>query len=274
MMRALNRTQFDTDATVAPSALQFDTRKSSARRWASSTSNVSARQMLHVAVAAARAASRSSFHQRHRTVQPRRARGCRRPAQPLAGAEARWTLATTLGDRPLTLVAGAAWDRLASQRRGYRNYTATASGVIGELRRDEENRLYDFDQYLQASWDMSARWSTLLGLRHSDVHFDSTDHYITTLNPDDSGGTRYQAWTPAASLLLFGAAGPEPVRELQRLRHADLRQPRLPLRRHLGLSLGLKAARTANAEVGAKWRHGTRCTPASGCSSRHATRSR
>jgi iron complex outermembrane receptor protein len=258
---ALNRTQFDTDATlVAPAALQFDTRKSLGQTQVGivDEQRIGAAQTLHVA---AYAGSRRVTQFLSTSViaqsSPLSAGGVVDLLNRFAGADARWTLATTLGDRPFTLVAGAAWDRLASQRRGYRNYTATASGVIGELRRDEENRLYDFDQYLQASWDVSARWSTLLGLRHSDVHFDSADHYSTTLNPDDSGGTRYQAWTPAASLLFkaqpdlnlyasFGRGFDTPTFDNLAYRSDGVS----------GLNLDLKAAHTANAEIGAKWRRG------------------
>ena len=258
---ALNRVQFDTDPTlVAPSSLQFDTRKSLGQTQVGvvDEQQIGAAQTLHLAAyGGTRRVTQFLSTSIPAQASPLSAGGVVDLHNRYAGADARWTLATVLGGRPFTLVAGVAWDRLASERRGYLNYNATASGVIGEPRRDEENLLHDFDQYLQVNWDFSARWSTLLGVRHSDVHFESDDHYITSQNPDDSGSTRFQAWTPAASLLFkaqpdlnlyasFGRGFDTPTFDNLAYRSDGIS----------GLNLDLKAAHTANAELGAKWRRG------------------
>lgn len=171
------------------------------------------------------------------------------------GGDAHWQTDTVLLGGKLSVVAGVSYDVMHSERRGYNNFIGSTLGVIGTLRRDETNRLYDFDQYLQADWDVSARWSTLIGLRHNAVHFDSQDRYITSSNPDDSGTTRYAAWTPAASALFranrqlhfYAAWG----RALDTPTFANLAyRPD----GGSGLNLELRAARTDNAELGAKWR--------------------
>jgi iron complex outermembrane receptor protein len=258
---ALNRAQFDADPTlVAPSSLQFDTHKSLAQTQGGlvDEQHIGTAQTLRLgAYAGTRRVTQFLSTSIAAQASPLSPGGVVDLYNRYAGADARWTLTNALIGRPFTLVAGASWDRLVSHRRGYRNYTANASGVIGELRRDEDNRLYDFDQYLQASWDFAARWSTLLGIRHSDVHFDSEDFYITAGNPDDSGSRRYQAWTPAASLLFkahadlnlyasFGRGFDTPTFDNLAYRSDGV----------AGLNLGLKAARTTNAELGAKWRRG------------------
>ncbi len=258
---ALNRTQFDTDpAQVAASSLQFDTRKSLDQTQVGlvDEQRIGTAQTLHLA---AYGGTRRVLQFLSTSViaqsSPLSAGGVVDLHNRYGGADARWTLATKLAGRPFTLVAGAAWDEMSSDRRGFRNYTATASGVIGELRRDEENRLYDFDQYLQANWDFTPRWSTLVGVRHSDVHFESDDHFITSENPDDSGSTRFEAWTPAASLLFkaqpdlnlyasFGRGFDTPTFDNLAYRSDGIS----------GLNLDLKAAHTANTEIGVKWRRG------------------
>jgi iron complex outermembrane receptor protein len=258
---ALNRTQFDTDATlVAPTSLQFDTHKALAQTQGGivDEQRIGAAQTLRLAAyGGTRRVSQFLATSIAAQASPLSAGGVVDLHNRYAGADARWTLDTELADRPFTLVAGAAWDRLLSHRRGYRNYVGTTTGVLGELRRDEDNLLYDFDQYLQASWDFAARWSALVGVRHSEVHFESDDFYVTDGNPDDSGRTRFTAWTPAASLLLkarpdlnlyasFGRGFDTPTFD-----NLAYRSDGIP-----GLNLGLQAAHTGNAEIGAKWRHG------------------
>src|SRR3546814_9787664 len=66
--------------------------------------------------------------------------------------------------------------------------------------RDETNRVYSADPYLQASWDAAPRWTVDAGLRYSTVSFDDGDHYVTAGNPDDSGHARYLKLLPMAAL--------------------------------------------------------------------------
>ncbi len=111
------------------------------------------------------------------------------------GIDAQWIAKLRAGDHPVTLTAGVMADELKERRQGFRNFVGTTLGVLGEMRRDENNRVRSFDQYVQGTWD-SDRLSLTAGLRHSVVKFQSSDRFIATGNPDDSGSARYEATTP------------------------------------------------------------------------------
>jgi iron complex outermembrane recepter protein len=113
-----------------------------------------------------------------------------------AGVDLRWTHKASLRGAPLQWSAGVSIDNLDEDRQGYENFSGTALGVQGRLRRDEANRVWNIDQYLQAQWEPGKRWLLLAGLRNSSVHVRTADHYIAPGNGDDSGSTRYHAATP------------------------------------------------------------------------------
>ena len=113
-----------------------------------------------------------------------------------AGIDLRWTHSTTLRGGPLQWSAGVSIDNLNEDRQGYENFSGTALGVQGRLRRDEANRAWNVDQYLQAQWEPARRWLLLAGLRNSSMHVRTDDHYLAPGNGDDSGSTRYHAATP------------------------------------------------------------------------------
>ncbi|MGZ5203458.1 MAG: TonB-dependent receptor family protein [Caldimonas sp.] len=117
------------------------------------------------------------------------------------GTDLRWTVQTRLNDAPFSVVGGIAYDALAEHRQGYQNFIGAVTGVQGALRRDEDNDVSNFDQYLQASWQFAAPWTLNAGLRHSSVRFVSTDHYIVGKNLDDSGSARYAATLPVLGLM-------------------------------------------------------------------------
>lgn len=117
-----------------------------------------------------------------------------------AGADVRWTSHYDLAGKPLTVVAGVAYDELREDRRGYENFVGLRLGEKGALRREEANKVSNFDPYVQASWQFAPRWTLDAGLRHSTIQFDSNDHYITSGNGGDSGEARYREWLPVGSL--------------------------------------------------------------------------
>ncbi|QDK98145.1 TonB-dependent receptor [Acinetobacter tandoii] len=115
------------------------------------------------------------------------------------GADLRWTGKDLLPNT--TFIAGLALDRMEEDRQGYENFDATGKyGVKGNLRRDENNTLWNLDPYIQASWQFLPQWHLDAGLRYSNVHYESEDHYITTGNGDDSGSTDYQKLLPTVAL--------------------------------------------------------------------------
>lgn len=174
------------------------------------------------------------------------------------GADARWTWQGTVADRPMSWVAGVAYDRQNELRRGYNDYIGTSAnptyGLLGNLRRDENDIVRDVDEYVQGTWDFAAMWSLMAGVRHSDVNFDSIDHYITPTNGNDSGEVSFSATSPVAALNF------KPLSWLHV--YASYGQGfQTPLGSELayrpdgrgGLNFGLKPARSDNSELGVKF---------------------
>lgn len=122
------------------------------------------------------------------------------------GVDVRWSWHGDWLDRPLRASVGVSWDREDQHRLGYENFVGDLVGVVGALRRDEQDDVYDFDEYAQAMWDFAPRWSLTGGVRHSTVRFGTVDAYVTADNPDDSGRVAYEATTPVAGLLFRARA--------------------------------------------------------------------
>ena len=168
-----------------------------------------------------------------------------------AGSDLRWA---HRGEQ-LSWVAGVTLDSLQQQRRGFENFVGSQTGVRGALRRDEINTVSSFDQYLQVDWEITPRFSTLAGLRHSALRFESQDRYLRTGNGDDSGRVRYEATTPVAGLLFkqspqlhwyaaYGSGFETPTFAELAYRPDGA----------AGLNFALEPARTRNGEIGAKLR--------------------
>lgn len=112
------------------------------------------------------------------------------------GADLRWTGREILPNTKL--IAGIAVDAMTEDRKGYQNFVGNTLGVKGELRRNEDNTLWNADPYLQASYNFAPDWTLDAGLRYSNVHFKSDDHYLS--NGDNSGKTTYEKLLPSAAL--------------------------------------------------------------------------
>lgn len=115
------------------------------------------------------------------------------------GTDIRWTGKDLLPDTRLT--AGLAFDYMDEDRKGYENFNAEGQyGVKGNIRRNENNTLWNLDPYVQASWNFLPTLTLDAGLRYSNVHYESDDKYIVGLNKDDSGKTDYDKVLPSAAL--------------------------------------------------------------------------
>lgn len=116
------------------------------------------------------------------------------------GADFRWTGKELLPNT--TLSVGVALDAMDEDRKGFENYNLVngqpSYGVKGNLRRDEDNTLWNIDPYLQASWQFLPTWRLDTGVRYSNVHYKSKDNYLS--NGDDSGKTDYNKVLPSAAL--------------------------------------------------------------------------
>jgi iron complex outermembrane receptor protein len=175
------------------------------------------------------------------------------------GTDARWTYHGAFADKPLDIAAGFSYDRQDQHRLGYNNFVTNTAGAMtygvqGALRRDEQDDVYNFDEYIQATWSFAERWLASVGARHSKVTFSSDDNYITASNPNDSGKVDYSATTPVAGLLYRAS-------ENWHLYASYGKGFETPTFNELGyrpdgsagLNFGLVPARTRNGEIGSKW---------------------
>lgn len=171
------------------------------------------------------------------------------------GLDARWSYLGSLAARPLELVVGINYDEQKQHRLGFNNFLGNSLGVRGLLRRDQFDRVSDFDQYGQANWSPHDKVTILLGLRHSTVRFASDDRYVTSTNPDDSGRREFSAISPVAgitfelaeSLSLYASYGhgfETPTFDELGYRSDG----------SAGLNFALQAARSRSGELGAKAR--------------------
>ena len=169
------------------------------------------------------------------------------------GAGLRFTHETTAAGAPLVATAGIDYDRMSERRKGYINNF----GVMGNLKRDEDDTVASTDFYGQLEWQFAPRWNLLTGLRHSRVEFESRDHFIAAGNPDDSGAVDYARTTPAAGITfkldpavnLYANAG----RGFETPTFAELAyRPGGAT----GLNFALKPANSTHGEIGAKVRLG------------------
>ncbi len=113
----------------------------------------------------------------------------------------------------------------------------------------------NFDQYLQASWQLAPRWTLNGGLRHSNVRFSSEDHYVVGANPDDSGSLSFGAKLPVVGVMfaasdevhLYATAG-------RGFETPTLNELAYRPNGATGLNLALGAATSNSYEVGVKTR--------------------
>ena len=170
------------------------------------------------------------------------------------GVDARWLRTTLLGGRAFNFTVGINYEALTEQRKGYNNFDGDQRGVVGALRRDENNHVFNVDQYLQAETEFADDWVVNVGVRHSRVLFQSKDYFLA--NGNDSGAVVYRSTNPTAALLYR-------VRPALNLYASVGRGFETPTFNELayrlgeqGLNLDLRPARSRQAEVGAKWLFG------------------
>ena len=257
----LSRAQFEADPrSVDPSAIAFDTRK---------TVDQTQLGLVYERRLDEAQSVRALFYGGHRNTQQFQAIPLGPQASPLhpggvivlgrdyTGTDLRWTLKTRVGDRPFTLVGGVAYDALSEHRQGYQNFIGTTQGVQGALRRDEDNDVSNFDQYLQGSWRVAERWTLDVGVRHSSVRFKSVDKYIVGPNPDDSGSVRYSATLPVVGLMFAASDAVHLYATVGRgFETPTLNELAYRSSGATGLNLDLQASRSDSVEAGIKTRLG------------------
>ena len=153
------------------------------------------------------------------------------------GIDMRWSTKTKLGDAPLGVIAGFAYDTLDENRKGFLNFIGTTLGVEGALRRDESNHVTSFDQYLQGSLQWTPSWSLNAGVRHSSVRYGATLPVVGVL------------FAASESVHLYATAG-------RGFETPTLNELAYRPSGATGLNLGLQSARSSSVEAGVKARIG------------------
>ena len=168
------------------------------------------------------------------------------------GTDLRWIHRNQIASMPVTVSVGLNYDRQNERRKGWNNFLGAQIGVQGILRRDENNVVYNFDQYIQAELNVTDRWLVSGGIRNSEIRFSSEDYYIQGSNRNDSGSISYSNVSPVGGVLykatetlhLYANAG----RGFETPTFAELAYRPIGD----GFNFDLKPNRTRNFEVGAK----------------------
>ncbi|CAN5686394.1 TonB-dependent receptor [soil metagenome] len=265
----LTRAQYGTNPRgVDPSALQFDTRK---------TVDQTQGGLIYERRIDSSNSIRALVYTGHRETTQYQAIPVATQTPPLhpggmidlasdySGTDLRWTnrgrLGNAFGNVPYTLIAGVAYDQLDQHRLGFTNFIGTGAtavlGVQGALRRDEDDKASNFDQYVQGSLQLTDALSVNAGVRHSNVRFKSVDKYIVGTNGDDSGSADYSATLPvlgvmyaATDALHFYATAGKGF-ETPTFNELAYRPNGLT-----GLNFGLSPAKSKSVEAGVKARIG------------------
>jgi iron complex outermembrane receptor protein len=255
--QGLNRAEFEaTPRAAAPNALLFNTRKSVDQMQGGLIVEHRIDDVHALKLTAWRGARGTeqflSVPVNTQQTTPGHAGGVIDLQRVYGGIDAQWIGRFRVAGGPLTLTAGVMADRLDERRKGFENFAGPVLGVMGALRRDEDNRVGSFDQYAQAQWD-SEKLGLTAGVRHSVVRFRSRDRFITPANGDDSGAARYEATTPVLGVVYHAS-------EALNLYASVGRGFETPTSNELsyrpggapGLNFRLQAARSTQLEVGAK----------------------
>jgi iron complex outermembrane receptor protein len=189
----LTRAQWEANPRQAdPAAVLFDTRKTVSQRQAGAT----VLQRLGGATEL-----RVTGYGGTRTVRqflafpgtgPASSGGVSDIDRSFGGVDGRLIYRFLLGGGRGTVTLGGNYESQRDQRKGYVNN----AGMLGDLRRDETDTVSNGDGYAQLELAPLDALSVLAGYRYSNVRFNTTDHYIATGNPDDSGHRNYSHGSP------------------------------------------------------------------------------
>lgn len=168
------------------------------------------------------------------------------------GGSLNWIHDGSLLERAFSATVGVEQELMQDRRRGFDNN----SGVMGTMRRDEDNRIESTNVFAQADWRFAEKMSASLGLRSTRVSVTLKDYYITAPNPDDSGKVIFANTSPVMGLAyrftpemsVYGSAG----RGFETPTFAELAYRN----GGTGMNTALKPGRNTNYEIGLKGRIG------------------
>ena len=243
----LTRAQFEQDPRQAtPQALQFDTKKSVSQDQVGATY----RQPLGAGRVEAMAYVGQRNVQQFLAIPvatqsaPTHSGGIVDLDRNYGGGALRWFGAPGA----VRLSAGLEYDAMYERRKGFINN----NGVIGALKRDEDNTVNTTALYAQAEWKFAERWSLHGGARHTRVNFYSNDYFVTAGNPNDSGSRAYRATTPVAGLLFRPSETLSVYGNLGRGFETPTFVELAYRRDGSGLNFDLDASRSTHGELGVK----------------------
>ena len=161
-----------------------------------------------------------------------------------------WLHEGQLAGRPFNLTTGIEHEQMQQRRKGFLNL----SGIIGSLKRDEDDTVASRNVFAQADWRLTDRWAASFGLRNTRVAFNTRDFFISGANGDDSGATKYTNTSPVAGatfrmlpdLNLYASAG----RGFETPTFVELAYRTAGP----GLNFALKPSRSSTVEIGVKGR--------------------
>ncbi len=107
-----------------------------------------------------------------------------------------WLHENTLAGRPFNVTGGYEHEQMQQRRRGFLNN----NGIMGALKRDEDDTVTSRNLFAQADWRLTERWAASAGLRNTRVSFNARDFFIAAGNPDDSGATKFTNTSPVMGL--------------------------------------------------------------------------
>ena len=155
------------------------------------------------------------------------------------------------------LVTGVALERQRDERRGNLNYSGSAAaptyGVIGNLRRDENNRARSADAYAQLEAPLGSAITASAGVRTGSVTLRSDDRYLA--NGNDSGQREFNYTNPVLGLRWSAAPGLNLYASLARgFESPTLGELAYRADGSGGFNTTLLPQKSRQFEAGAKWR--------------------
>ena len=154
---------------------------------------------------------------------------------------------------PLRWTLGMDIDRLTERRQGFVNNAGNKDP--GALRRNERDRAGNTDVFAQVDALLAPTWRVVAGVRSSQVRLAVDDQFIALPgNPDDSGQRTWRHTSPVLGVVWNAADSLNVYANLGR----GFETPTLAESSYsagsTGPNTGLQAARSLQAEIGAKWR--------------------
>jgi iron complex outermembrane receptor protein len=259
----LTRAQFEADPeSTTPQALQFNTRKTIRQtqggiNWSHRFGDDS---LLQETVLTAYRGTRGvtqwlAIAPGTQTATARHGGGVIDFDRDYGGVDARALLRLGTAD----VVIGVNQEKQVDDRFGFENFVGTAPnqtlGVVGALRRDEDNRAVTRDAYAQAEMPLPGNVALIGGVRSGRVKVDVSDNFLG--NGDDSGSLKFSYTNPVLGVRWRAASNWTLHASIARgFESPTLGELAYRPDGSAGFNTTLKGQTSRQAELGSKWRGG------------------